>query len=372
METNRPTLDIEKSSPQTAILYGFMRPRSEADMDELSLLTGSVGVLVLEEIAQRNDKPHPRHYISPGSVKELKEVVNLIKPDMVIFDCELKGSQRNNIENDIGVQVVDRTELILDIFASRAKTKEGKLQVELAQLLYQLPRLMGMGKRLSALGGGIGTRGPGETKLELDRRRIHQRIARLKREIEEIEQHRSTQRKSRMKSNIPKVALVGYTNAGKSTLLNAVTGSDAYADDRLFATLDPLTRRTFFPLSEREVLFTDTVGFIRRIPTQLIAAFKATLEEIKYADLLILVVDITDSDFREKLAVVNDTLDEIGAGAIPRLTVFNKTDMVDEPPAPKPGEMAISAKHGWGIDELMEKIDRMTSTCPLPYEKTDE
>jgi len=349
-----------------------MRPNGEVDMNELALLAGSVGLLVLEEIAQRNVKPHPRYFLNPGSVKELKEVVDLINPDMVIFDCELKGSQRNHLEEDVGVQAVDRTELILDIFASRAKTKEGKLQVELAQLLYQLPRLMGMGKRLSALGGGIGTRGPGESKLELDRRRIHQRIAHLKREIGELERHRGTQRKSRMKSNIPKAALVGYTNAGKSTLLNAITGSDAYADDRLFATLDPLTRRAFLPLSEREVLLTDTVGFIRRIPTQLIAAFKATLEEIKYADLLLVVVDITDADFREKLSVVNDTLDEIGAGSIPRFTVFNKIDTSDEHPAPKPGEIAISAKHGWGIDELMEQIDRITSTIPLPYEKTDE
>ena len=369
MEQKRETTSRDESKSQTAVLYGFMRPNGEADLGELGLLADSAGVLVLEEIAQRNAKPHPRHFISPGSVRELKEVVELIKPDMVIFDCELKGSQRNNLENDIEVQVVDRTELILDIFASRAKTKEGKLQVELALLLYQLPRLMGMGKRLSALGGGIGTRGPGETKLELDRRRIHQRIARLKREIKEIEQHRSVQRKSRIKSNILKVALVGYTNAGKSTLLNTITGSDAYADNRLFATLDPLTRRSYLPLSEREVLFTDTVGFIKRIPTQLIAAFKATLEEIKFANLLLLVVDATDEDFREKLVVVNDTLDEIGAGEIPRLTVFNKIDIADECPAPKPGEVTISAQFGYGIDELMEQVDRITSDQPLPYEK---
>ena len=357
--------DIQ-SEEQKAILYGFVRKGDENSLSELRSLAESANLNVLEEIAQRNAMPHPRFFISPGSVRELKEVVELIQPDMVIFDRELKGSQRNHLEEELDVQAVDRTELILDIFASRAKTSEGKLQVELAQLLYQLPRLTGIGKSLSALGGGIGTRGPGETKLEIDRRRIHQRIAHLKRELSDVERHRRIQRKSRMKSGILKVALVGYTNAGKSTLLNALTGTDAYVDDRLFATLDPLTRRGYLPLSEREFLITDTVGFIRRIPTQLIAAFKATLEEIKYADLLLVVVDITNEDYREKIQVVEETLDEIGAGEIPKVVVFNKIDEPGDYPAPKPGELTISAKWGYGIDELMQHIDRITSEEPLP------
>jgi GTP-binding protein HflX len=353
-------VDPKQAKPQTALLYGFVQKGREPDFEEFTLLAESAGVEIIEQVAQRSTKPTPRHYISEGSVKALSELVELIKPDVVIFDCELKGSQRNNLENAFETPVIDRTELILDIFAIRANTKEGKLQVELAQLMYQLPRLLGMGKHMSALGGGIGTRGPGETKLETDRQRIKLKMASLKREIKSLEQHRSTQRKQRSKSSIPKISLVGYTNAGKSTLINKITGSTAYADNRLFATLDPLTRRGHLPSSNRDVLITDTVGFLRRIPTQLIAAFKATLEEINYSDLLLIVVDITDDDYEEKLHVVTNTLNEIGSGEIPHILVFNKIDLVDKASGVSPnGQVSVSAKNGNGIDLLLLEIDKI-------------
>lgn len=352
---------IKATGRKTALLYGFIRKGKESDMDELAFLAESAGVRVLDQLAQRVTKPNPKYYINPGSVRALAEIVELTQPDLVIFDTEIKGSQRNNLEEELKVPVLDRTELILDIFALRAHTKEGKLQVELAQLMYQLPRLAGMWKHFSALGGGIGTRGPGETQLEIDRRRVNQRISNLKKKLKTLDRHRKTQRKRRMSSAIPKVALVGYTNAGKSTLINALTGADAYADNRLFATLDPLTRKGYLPDSQREFLITDTVGFIRQIPTQLIAAFKATLEEIKYADLLLIVIDITDDDHREKLEVVKETLNEIGAGDLPALVVYNKIDALDEcTQQPMDGEIAVSALRGDGIDRLLFEIDRLT------------
>jgi GTP-binding protein HflX len=351
-ETKIKTKDTRK-----AILYGFIKPGRESDIDEFVFLAESAGVIVLEELAQRPSKPSPRYFINPGSVRELAEVVELIKPDLVIFDTELKGAQRNHLEDDLKVPVLDRTELILDIFALRANTKEGKLQVELAQLMYQLPRLAGMWKHFSALGGGIGTRGPGETQLEIDRRRVNQRISTLKKQLKEVAKSRGTQRKNRMKSDLPKLALVGYTNAGKSTLLNTLTGASAYCDNRLFATLDPLTRKGYLQKSRREFLVTDTVGFIRRIPTQLIAAFKATLEEINFADLLLIVLDVTDDDYREKLEVVRKTLEEIGAGEIPSLVVYNKIDALDEKSKrAMDGELSISALKGVGIDILLDRI----------------
>ncbi|MFH1516025.1 MAG: GTPase HflX [bacterium] len=359
---NRATIDFEKEQPQSVILYGFIDKKDDGDLDEFSFLAESAGVLILEAVAQRKNPPNPRHYIAPSSVKELSELVELVKPDLVIFDCELKGSQRNHLEDDLKIPVLDRTELILDIFASRAKTKEGKLQVELAQLMYQLPRLAGLWKHFGALGGGIGTRGPGETQLEVDRRRVNQKITQLKRQIKTVQSQRNIQRKSRMQSKAPKISLVGYTNAGKSTLLNALTKASAYTDDRLFATLDTLTRKGYFTSSNREFLMTDTVGFIRRIPTQLIAAFEATLEEIRFSDLLLIVVDITDDDHREKLDVVNSTLDDIGAGDLPKLVVYNKADLLDgsEPIDPAILEFSVSAKRGDGLKILLEKLDSMT------------
>ena len=352
---------IKETEEKSALLYGFIARGRESDMQELVFLAESAGVIILEELAQRISKPNPRFYINPGSVRALAELVEMIKPDLVIFDTELKGAQRNNLEDEIKVPVLDRTELILDIFASRANSKEGKLQVELAQLMYQLPRLAGMWKHFSALGGGIGTRGPGETQLEIDRRRVNQRISSLKKHIKSLEKHRRTQRKRRMSSDIPKIALVGYTNAGKSTLINALTGADAYADDRLFATLDPLTRKGYLPGSGREFLVTDTVGFIRKIPTQLIAAFKATLEEIKYADLVVIVLDVTDDDYRDKLKVVIQTLDEIGAGDLPSLVIFNKIDAVKKTSRKAmDGEITVSAKFGDGLESLLDRIDHLT------------
>jgi len=361
MSSERIKIDSGKPEKQSAILYGFIGKGKLSEYDEFEFLAESAGVAILETLAQREGTPRPRHYIAPGSVKDLAHIVELVKPDMVIFDCELKGSQRNNLEDDLNVPVLDRTELILDIFASRAKTREGKLQVELAQLMYQLPRLAGLWKHFGALGGGIGTRGPGETQLEVDRRRINQRITQLKRQIKTIESQRRTQRKQRMKSKIPKIALVGYTNAGKSTLINALTNSNAYSDNRLFATLDTLTRKGFFPTSRREFLITDTVGFIRRIPTQLIAAFQATLEEINYSNLLLIVVDITDDDFQNKLEVVHETLNDIGAGELPKLVIYNKSDLLSKSLRPiASSEIAVSAKTGDGLDILVEKMDSMT------------
>lgn len=363
----------EKAKP-SAILAGFTfrnkkDPRSllEDPLEEFRLLVHSMGSEIAGEVFQNNMKPNQRSLISPHLIELAKNEVLRTNATLLCIDDTLTGSQRAHIEDLAGCEVLDRTEVILQIFALRAQTAEGMLQVELAQLEYLRPRLKGRGgKELSALGGGIGTRGPGETKLETDRRVIGKRITVLKQKLETVKRRRDTQRKRRQQSGIPLIALVGYTNSGKTTLLNAVAGSNAYADDRLFATLDPITRRTYSPILGREVLVTDTVGFIERLPTELVASFRATLEEVNFADLLVVVVDGNDPQWQMKQDVVERTIGEIGAGNIPKMVVYNKSDLFEvrelEPgviefnPTAEQIGLKVSALTKSGIEEFWQEV----------------
>ena len=302
-------------------------------LDELRELAASAGARIIDEVIQRRDRPDPATFIGKGKVEELREEALLEGVNLVIFDDELSPSQARNLEAALDTKVVDRTGLILDIFASRARTKEGKLQVELAQLEYRLTRLTGHRDYLSRLGGGIGTRGPGETKLEMDRRQIRHRISTLKRDIGQMRKHRQLHRERRRRDQLPFVSLAGYTNAGKSTLFRALTKEDALVSSRLFSTLDTLIRRIQLGKSF-PILISDTVGFIRKLPHQLVSAFRATLEEVVEADLILHVIDVSDPDRDEKQQVVLDVLRDIGAGDHTILTVYNKADLLDEGPAP--------------------------------------
>ncbi|MBC8390884.1 MAG: GTPase HflX [Actinobacteria bacterium] len=295
------------------------------NVEELKNLTISAGADVEEILCHKQGKPNPKYFISTGKLEEIKNIVDNKEIELVIFDNEITPTQQRNLQLKLDTKVLDRTALILDIFAQRAHSREGKLQVELAQLNYLLPRLIGKGIELSRLGGGIGTRGPGETKLEVDRRKIRKRISLLEKKIYQISVQRDTQRKKREEKNIFQIALVGYTNSGKSTLLNATTDSDAYVEDKLFSTLDSTTRKLkIYPNSE--VLISDTVGFIEKLPHQLIASFKSTLEEVKRTDLLLLVVDISNTNFENNIYSVKEVLKEIGVWQKPVVLVFNKID----------------------------------------------
>src|SRR5882672_1814195 len=298
-------------------------------LGELRELAVSAGARIIGEVIQRRDRPDPATFIGKGKVEELREEILVEGVDLVIFDDELSPSQAKNLEVALDTKVVDRTGLILDIFARRARTKEGKLQVELAQLEYRLTRLTGHREYLSRLGGGIGTRGPGETKLEMDRRQIRQRISTLKKDIEQMRKHRQLHRQRRRRDQLPMVSLVGYTNAGKSTLFRALSKEDTLISSRLFSTLDTLIRRIQLGRSF-SILISDTVGFIRKLPHQLVSAFRATLEEVVEADLILHVIDVSDPDRDEKCRVVLDVLQEIGAGDHPQLTVYNKADLLGE------------------------------------------
>ncbi len=334
------------------------RSHRDRSLDELTELANAAGATVVLSIMQERTRPDPATYIGRGKLDELRAACDEMNVDVVVVDNELTPSQLRQMEARLDARVVDRTQLILDIFARRAETREGRLQVELAQLKYLLPRLVGRGTVLSRLGGGIGTRGPGETKLETDRRRIRDRIHAIGRDIESIRKHRSLARDRRQRASKPTVALVGYTNAGKSTLFNWLTREHTTVSDALFVTLDPLVRQVRLP-DRREILLTDTVGFIDRLPHTLVAAFRATLEHIAQADLLLHVVDASSAERKRQVSAVERVLDEVGASDVPMLVVQNKCDRLSELERERlqmsdPDAVCISALTGQGVAELIE------------------
>lgn len=372
---------------ERAILIGMEWGRNDSlwtvddSLEELKQLADTAGATVIKKFIQKRPKPDPAFFIGRGKVQELALYAQQENIDLCIFDDELSPAQQRNIESVMGIRILDRTALILDIFAQRARTNEGKLQVELAQLQYTLPRIMGKGLMLSRLGGGIGTRGPGETKLEVDRRRIRDRIAFIKDQIEKVKAVRSLHRSKRKKNNVFEVSLVGYTNAGKSTLLNTLTNSDIYAKDQLFATLDPTTRQLTLP-NKQEIIITDTVGFIQRLPHQLIAAFRSTLEVVTEADLLVHVIDVSHELYKEQAAAVHEVLKEIGAETKPVITVYNKIDKL--PPDSKLADrlaleedtVCISAVKKLNLESLQQMIEShlknkaVEVTLCIPYAET--
>ena len=371
-----------KQAKNRAVLVGLnahcLSAEENADdtsMEELADLLETAGGVCVGTVFQNKDAPDPRTFIGEGKAAEVKELVGAMGADMVVVDNPLSPSQQRVLSEELGVQVLDRAALILDIFAQRARTREGRLQVELAQYQYLLPRLLGMWTHLERQEGAIGTRGPGETQLETDRRHIRRKIQKLREELEQVRRVRATQRTRREKNEVPVVAIVGYTNAGKSTLLNRLTGADIPANNRLFDTLDTTTR-TLEISDTCTVLLSDTVGFIRKLPHHLVEAFKATLEELSYADLLLHVIDASNPLWREQAAVVEQLIVELGAEQTPRIDVFNKCDKFTGDILPHGADIvSISAKTGQGLDELLEKIGGRldTGACRvvlrLPYDQ---
>lgn len=365
-----------------AILVGLNAPglsreenADEESLEELAALLDTAGGTCLGTVLQNKSAPDPRTFIGEGKAAEVKELVGSLGADIVIFDNPLSPSQQRVLAEELGVSVIDRAALILDIFAKRARTSEGRLQVELAQYKYLLPRLTGMWKHLERQEGAIGTRGPGETQLESDRRHIHRKITKLEDELKDVRRVRATQRERREKNEVPVVAIVGYTNAGKSTLLNKLTGADIPANNRLFDTLDTTTR-TLEISDTCTVLISDTVGFISKLPHQLVDAFKATLEELTFADLLIHVIDASDPHWREQADVVDRLVVELGAAETPRLEVFNKCDKFVGDILPHgDGIVSISAKTGAGLDKLLSAIEKRLDagvrrvTIHIPYDR---
>jgi GTP-binding protein HflX len=349
---------------ERAALVGLVTPSSRGDadhsLDELAGLADAAGATVVLRMLQERPRPDPATFIGSGKAASLAAACDEADVDVVIFDNELSPAQLRQLEERIERKVIDRTQLILDIFARRARTREGKWQVELAQLKYMLPRLVGSGTALSRLGGGIGTRGPGETKLESDRRRIRVRIQAIQREIDQVRQRRSQLRERRQKQSVPTVALVGYTNAGKTTLFNRLTDETAVASNALFVTLDPLVRRARLP-DNRELLVSDTVGFIDRLPHALVAAFGATLEEVAEAELILHVIDAGSADRERQVAAVHRVLDEVGAADVPMMAVYNKIDTIGADERRRlrdadPSAALISATAGTGAGELLQMI----------------
>ena len=371
-----------KQAKNRAVLVGLnahcLSAEENADdtsMEELADLLETAGGVCVGTVFQNKDAPDPRTFIGEGKAAEVKELVGAMGADMVVVDNPLSPSQQRVLSEELGVQVLDRAALILDIFAQLARTREGRLQVELAQYQYLLPRLLGMWTHLERQEGAIGTRGPGETQLETDRRHIRRKIQKLREELEQVRRVRATQRTRREKNEVPVVAIVGYTNAGKSTLLNRLTGADIPANNRLFDTLDTTTR-TLEISDTCTVLLSDTVGFIRKLPHHLVEAFKATLEELSYADLLLHVIDASNPLWREQAAVVEQLIVELGAEQTPRIDVFNKCDKFTGDILPHGADIvSISAKTGQGLDELLKKIGGRldTGACRvvlrLPYDQ---
>ena len=377
---------MEEIHIEKAVLAGLSadsmdeRERStDETMDELEQLLITAGGESFGRVLQNRHTPDPRTFIGDGKVAELKEIITANECTLAVFDNELSPSQMRALSEDLGIRVIDRSSLILDIFAQRAQTKEGRLQVELAQYKYLLPRLTGMWSHLvrqTASSSPIGTRGPGETQLETDRRHIRRRISKLEEELEEVRRIRATQRRKREKNGMPVVSLVGYTNAGKSTLLNYLTKAGIQANDRLFDTLDTTTRRLRINDNE-EVLLTDTVGFIRKLPHHLVEAFKATLEELSYADVLLHVIDASNPNWREQAEIVESLITQLEAEKTPRIDVYNKCDLVPEDILPRDDRsVRISAKTGEGIESLLAMIGEIVDigkkrvSLKIPYEKS--
>lgn len=344
----------------------------ESSLEELKALAKTAGAETVGKVIQPRDAYHPATYIGKGKLEEVRSLIEETGATGIICDDELSPAQLRNLEDALGTKVMDRTMVILDIFASRATTSEGKIQVEVAQLKYRSTRLTGLGTTLSRLGGGIGTRGPGEKKLEMDRRLIHERIGQLKSELEDVKRHREVTRKQRDRKYTLSAAIVGYTNAGKSTLLNTLTGAGILAQDKLFATLDPTTRGLKLA-SGQEILLTDTVGFIRKLPHHLIEAFKSTLEEARYSDIVLHVVDASNPQMDTQMYVVYDTLRQLKIGDKTVVTVFNKMDQVEQPETLKDlhsdYQVQISAKTGAGLDELKDILEMILRNRKIYLEK---
>ncbi|MEA2551639.1 MAG: GTPase [Actinomycetota bacterium] len=354
---------------ERAVLVGVGPGITEADLDELAALSESAGAEPVARLIQNRPEPDPATFVGRGKLGELHDVIGASRAAAVILDRELNPGQLRSLEERLGVKVIDRTALILDIFALHARSREGKAQVELAQLNYLVPRLRGWGEAMSRLGAGIGTRGPGETKLEVDRQHIRRRITKLRKDIKDLERTRDVKRASRRRSQIPQLAIAGYTNAGKSTLLNRITGADVLVADQLFATLDPTTRRLILPAGRR-VTASDTVGFVRKLPHDLVEAFRSTLEEVNEADIIVHVADAATSDLDEQITAVRTVLEEIGAADIPELLVLNKIDRVTGSERARlarrfPGSIPVSAVTGEGAAGLLEAIEAAIPRPPI-------